>query len=107
MQMRNNKHLQHLPIPLIPFISNSPPLRFSKGGGFAVHGFTDETRRGGEGFRDAVEIEDEDVEDEGGGDSDEEKVCEDEVFNCDAFAGFAVFRCGGGGEEGFFLIFFE
>ncbi|GJY75602.1 retrovirus-related pol polyprotein from transposon TNT 1-94 [Tanacetum coccineum] len=58
------------------------------------------TRRGGEGFRDAVEIEDEDVEDEGGGDSDEEKVCEDEVFNCDAFAGFAVFRCGGGGEEG-------
>nr|GEY28072.1 hypothetical protein [Tanacetum cinerariifolium] len=35
-----------------------------------------------------------------GDDSDEEKVCEDEVFNGGAFAGFAVFRRGGGGEEG-------
>ncbi|GJY21370.1 hypothetical protein Tco_0393936 [Tanacetum coccineum] len=75
-------------------------MGFSKGGGFAVDGFTDETRRGGEGFRDAVEIEDEDEEDERGGDSDEEKVCEDEVFNGGAFAGFTVFRRGGGGEEG-------
>nr|GEV90953.1 hypothetical protein [Tanacetum cinerariifolium] len=32
-----------------------------------------------------------------GGDSDEEKVCEDEVFNGGAFAGFAVFRRGGDG----------
>ncbi|GKC49883.1 hypothetical protein Tco_1072628, partial [Tanacetum coccineum] len=42
---------------------------------------------------------DEDEEDDGGGDSDEEKVCEDEVFNGGAFARFAVFGCGGGGEE--------
>ncbi|GJS95207.1 hypothetical protein Tco_0802175 [Tanacetum coccineum] len=81
MRMRNNKHLQHLPIPLIPFIS-TPAAK-------------DEFRK-----RDAVEIEDEDEEDEKGGDSDEEKVCEDEVFNGGAFAGFAVFRRGGGGEEG-------
>ncbi|GKD24311.1 hypothetical protein Tco_1230525 [Tanacetum coccineum] len=74
-------------------------MSFPKRRRFAVDGFTDETRRGGEGFRDAVEIEDEDEEDDGGGDSDEEKVCEDEVFNGGAFARFSVFGCGGGWEE--------
>nr|GEU86346.1 hypothetical protein [Tanacetum cinerariifolium] len=74
-------------------------MGFTKRCRFAMNGFTNETWRGREGFRDAVEMENEDEEDDGGGDSDEEKVCKDEVYDGGAFTKFAVFRCGGGWEE--------